>query len=90
MDGPNINWKFYKDITLQIKTDFNDLIDIGSCGLRILHGAFKTAIEKNKLFGELESLFSSVYWLFKDFPARRDDFEKITGSSCYPIKFGKY
>ena len=91
MDGPNVNWKFYKDITLQIKTDFNnDLIDIGSCGLHILHGAFKTAIEKNKLFGELESLFSSVYWLFKDSPARRDDFEKITGSSCFPIKFCKH
>ena len=91
MDGPSVNWKFYKDITLQIKADFNnELVDIGSCGLHILHGAFKTAIENNKIFGELESLFSSAYWLFKDSPARRDDFQKATGSTCFPIKFCKH
>ena len=91
VDGPNVNWKFNKEISQQIEVDFNNLlVDIGSCGLHILHGAFKTAMEKSKLFGAFESLYNSAFWLFKDSPARREDFEKVCGSSLYPIQFCKH
>ena len=43
MDGPNVNWKFYEDVCNDIFSD--DMspqpLQLGSCGLHILHGAFK-------------------------------------------------
>lgn len=30
---------------------------------------------------------SSLYWLFQDSPARREDFVSITGSSVFPKQF---
>ena len=44
MDGPNVNWKFHKDLQefLHARQDCQNvsLINIGSCGLHILHNAF--------------------------------------------------
>ena len=43
MDGPNANWKFaeclFRD---RNKIGLADLIDFGSCSLRIINGAFQT------------------------------------------------
>ncbi|PIK59480.1 hypothetical protein BSL78_03552 [Apostichopus japonicus] len=38
----------------------------------------------------IEQLFSSAHWLFHDTPARREDFQKITGNTKFPLKFCKH
>ena len=46
MDGPNVNWKTL-DIVSEDRTikdpDCPQLINIGSCGLLVIHGAYGTA-----------------------------------------------
>ena len=46
IDGPSANWKFYDTITMgSEQLELSGLINIGSCGLHILHGAFQTGVE---------------------------------------------
>ena len=86
MDGPNVNWKFHSMIQKQIEREYNkNLINIGSCGLHILHNAFKAGAVATKW--EVSSFLSSLYHLFKDSPARREDFKNATGSATLPLKF---
>ena len=43
MDGPNVNWKLHALMQDFLKDEHNvSLINIGSCGLHIIHGAFNT------------------------------------------------
>ena len=50
MDGPSTNVKCSKELSeYRCKCELNPLIDIGTCGLHIVHGAFKT--EQNRLHG---------------------------------------
>ena len=61
------------------------MLNIGSCGLHIIHNAFRSgSMETN---WEVGQTLSSLYWLFKDSPARRQDFVSITGSSVFPKQF---
>lgn len=89
MDGPNVNWKFFDNIRQKILDDYNSqLLNIGSCGLHVVHNSFKTGAEKTE-WG-LSSLLSSLYYLFKDSPARREDFTTLTvkgSSTLFPLKF---
>ena len=43
MDGPSVDWKFFDDFSTCMKNEGSGLVNIGSCGLHILHGAFKDA-----------------------------------------------
>ena len=47
MDGPNVNWKMI-DLIKKEKREFDSektaLLNIGSCGLHVLHGAYKAAL----------------------------------------------
>ena len=83
MDGPSVNWKFYKMVEDELKNDYNyNLLNTGSCGIHIVHGAFQDGC---KAAGwTVQQTLSSLYWLFKDSPARRDDYSKVTGSSVFP------
>jgi len=42
MDGPNANWSFLEKMKLKLERDPDDakLLELGSCGLHIVHGAF--------------------------------------------------
>lgn len=64
MDGPAVNWKFYEELRQKLQND-NDvgLVNIGSCGLHVLHNAFKTGILATSW--DISSLLSSLYYLFK-------------------------
>jgi hypothetical protein len=53
------------------------LLDLGTCGLHTVHNAFRAGVEASGW--DLGSLFSSLTWLFKDSPARREDFTNLTG-----------
>lgn len=82
MDGPNVNWKFLR--LLQEDEDVN-IVDLGSCGLHVVHGAFQSG---HKAAGwTVNDFLRGIYWLFKDSPARRAAFIKLTGQYEFPIKF---
>lgn len=44
MDGPSVNHKFLDNLKEDFQSDKSDpaLLDIGTCGLHVVHGAFKT------------------------------------------------
>ena len=89
MDGPNVNWKFVDMFSKQLLDENSTtFLNIGSCGLHIIHGAFKHGSDTTGW--ELETFFSSIFQLFKDTPARRDDYTKATGSSLFALKFCKH
>ena len=86
MDGPSVNWKFFADMKKKLSDDYECmLINIGSCGLHIVHNSFKTGATATEW--KVEALLSSLYYLFKDSPARREDFFKVSGGARLPLKF---
>ena len=86
MDGPGFNSKFSTDIKKKVADDYETiLISIGSCGLHIVHNSFKTGATAAEC--KVEALLSSLYHLFKDSPARQEDFSKVSGSIRLPLKF---
>ena len=47
MDGPNVNWKFVDMFSHQLIDEYSTtFLNIGSCGLHIIHGAFKHGSER--------------------------------------------
>ena len=36
---------------------------------------------------DIEQTLNCLYWLFKDSPARRDDYTKVTGSAVFPVRY---
>lgn len=87
MDGPNVNWAFYSKAEKSLQDVHNThLINIGSCGLHIVHGAFKKGMERTDW--KVDSVLRAMYQLLKDTPARREDYEKTVGSgSPKPLKY---
>ena len=44
MDGPNTNWKLRDELIMDrtiSDPEISQLINVGSCGLHVVHGAFK-------------------------------------------------
>jgi hypothetical protein len=87
MDGPSVNWKFLETFAATTRPAVADpqLLDLGSCGLHVIHGAFQSG---HKAAGwTVNELLRSMYGLFKDSPARRADYISETGSTSFPKKF---
>ena len=87
MDGPNVNWKFFEDLLQdrsQSDPDIPKLINIGCCGLHVVHGAFK--YEAIATGWKLDSLLRSMWYILSESPARREDYEVITGSTTWPLR----
>ena len=63
------------------------LLNTGSCGLHTLHNAFRSGCEASGW--DLEDALGSLYYLFKDCPARRHDYISVSGSQEFPSKFCK-
>ena len=77
MNGPNVNMKFFEELSQHHKErSFHSLISIGSCGLHIAHGSLSRGETK-----------SGVYYVLHNSPARREDYESVTGSNSYPLSF---
>ena len=85
MDGPSVNWKFLDSLRETRDETDRQLIDIGSCGLHVLHGALQTGHTASGW--SVNEFLHSIYGLFKDSPARRVDFTHITGTVVFPLKF---
>lgn len=88
-DGPSVNWKFYGELKKKVNTDYGTtLVNNRSCGVHILHNSFKRGMDGTGW--QVSSFLSSLYYLFKDAPARREDFISISGSPLMPLKFVSY
>ena len=88
MDGPNVNHKFYNDLLVEREASELDLpcfIDLGTCSLHVGHGALRKGFEETGW--KIERLLRSLFYLFEDSPARRQDYTEITGSSVFPLRF---
>lgn len=85
MDGPSVNWKVFRLLQNELSETSYQLLDIGSCGIHTIHNAFKMAFKKSNW--QLDVFLRSCYYLFKDSPARRADYTRVTGSSTFPMKF---
>ena len=69
MDGPNVNWKTFDLLQAEVETETGrSLLNIGSCGLHIMHNAFRRAFLGTKW--AIDSALQSLHWLFKDAPAK--------------------
>ena len=64
MDGPAVNIKFHEIMQRDILQEYShSLIDIGSCGLHILHNAFKKGADSTQW--DLASILSGLYFFLK-------------------------
>ena len=86
MDGPNVNWAFYALVKKKFDTDYDSsIVNIGSCSLHVVHKSFKTGATASGW--NVNGFPSSLYCLFKDSPARREDFSTTCGSTLMGLKF---
>ena len=60
------------------------LLNIGSCALHTLHNAYEEGVVKSFNLG---GYLAFLHWLFKDSPARREDFTLDTGSAFFPQSY---
>ena len=87
MDGPNTNKKILRLLVeSREKNSSPPLVDIGTCTLHSVSGAFKMADEKSISVGKF---LGNAYHVFKDSPARRAMLlEANEVESCkFPKKF---
>jgi hypothetical protein len=87
MDGPAVNHLFYKKL-VQHREDVKIMqlmVDIGSCGIHIIHGAFKFSFEKTSW--NIKGIIKGSFVLLHDTPARRADYITITSSELFPLFF---
>jgi len=88
MDGPNVNKKFYKDFCNDItENNINSgvLLDIGTCVLHSVHNSYKGAIVSTEF--NIDSILTSLWWVFHDSPARRQDYKSLNPGASFPLKF---
>ena len=86
MDGPRVNHKFLRSLKIDwTKELIHKLIDIGTCNLHIVSGAFKTGAEKTEW--KVHKTMKGSWQIFHDTPVRREDYINITSSTEFPMFF---
>ena len=86
MDGPIVNLKFHRDVQSSCEElELPKLIDIGSCSLHTIHGAFKTWVESTDW--EIKKTFKSCFTLLHNSPSRRNGCTSVTGSIVFRLSF---
>lgn len=88
MDGPNVNLSLFRQFREFLQQDAGSipkLLDVGTCPIHIVHGAFRFA--HNKTGWNVIDFLRKSYFLFKDFPTRRADYVRITKNEDVPLKF---
>ena len=86
MDGPNVNLKLLEKINEErTSNEFHCLISIGSCGLHMTHGAFCAGAEATEW--SIKKVLTGAYYVLHDSPARKADYQEVTGSNKFPLNF---
>ena len=67
------------------KEKLPEVINFGSCNVRILHVGFKSGFESTDW--EMKILLKSCYPILHDSLARRDDYISVTKSTKFPLAF---
>ena len=59
LDRPKMNWRVLGLLnSFRREKEWNDLLNIGSCGLHAIHGAFKTGVKATKW--DIEQILRSM------------------------------
>ena len=86
MDGPTTNWCVLDLLDERlVESGFKQTLNIGSCTLHILHGAFRTGMQKTE-WG-VGKLLSALFKILDESPARRDVYLRIGDSERFPLRF---
>ena len=86
MDGPNVSLKFLNDAAKdRVANEQHELIFVGTCGLHVIHGAFKTGAESTDW--KIKKILKAAFQILPDSPARREDYKSITGCDLHPLNF---
>ena len=86
MDGPATNWKFFSLLVAdRDQEQLPKLVNIGSCSLHTIRGAFKTGAESTNW--NVKATLKGTFQFLHDTPARRDDYTSVTGSTQFPLYF---
>ena len=86
MDGPTTNWKVLQLVDGMLSDGgFVKTMDIGSCSLHILHGAFSTGIQKTGW--KLGKLIKVMFKILDESSARHDVYLREGTSGKLPLKF---
>ena len=84
MDGPSVNWCFYDEVIKNKKEmELHQLINIGSCGLHIIHGSFKTGIEVTHW--NINTTAKGAFQILHDSPATRADYIRVSRSNKFSL-----
>lgn len=89
MDGPNVNLKFLKLLKKYLADEFDSctqLLEIGSCGLQIVHNAFKTSFQAPNW--NVKKFLIAIFFLFENSPARKGDYNE-TNKKVKDVAFPK-
>lgn len=83
MDRPNVSLKFLRSLKEELKEydDSHSILDIGSCGLYVVNGAFKAGHAATRW--DLVVFLRSSYNLTKCVPAHGADYVHFTGSTLF-------
>ena len=70
------------------------LINVGSCSLHVVHGAFRIGVIKTNWGIDsvlkalyIDSVLEALYNFFDESPAKRKDYIKVTGSEMFALPF---
>ena len=86
IDGPNVNLKLLEKISEeQTSNEFHQLVSTGSYGLHMIHGAFHARAEKTEW--SIKKILTGAYYVLHYSPARREDYQEVTGSKKIPSNF---
>ena len=86
VDGPSVNRAFLKEIEKhREQEELPQLINIGSCCLHIIRGAFQTGATTT--CWNIKGTLKAIYKLLHDSPARRANYISVTGSTLFPFSF---
>ena len=86
MDGPSTNWSVLDKLSLQCEEyELPPLENVGSYGLQVLHGAFKTVFQATDW--SLDKILKAMCNLFCNSSARRETYVRVSQSKLFPKRF---
>ena len=86
-DGPNVKPLFLNSMTeFREEKEYLSLVDIGTCGLHVIHVSLKTGTQKGTDW-DIQKLLKSMWQFLREAPVRRALYENISESLDYPVKF---
>ena len=65
--------------------DLPKILNVGSCGLHIIHGVFCTGCHATEW--KIDGILRALWYLCHNTSARREDYTTITESTVFPLKF---